>query len=149
MSQPQVSVTTKANLTGISHNELRPFIHRLLYHKTNYRVALHSIGAYSQDAGSTINLVYGVGHSATAKALPQTSYSGAMAQAGAVVNIVGAQYHPSKFLNNIVILVGTLSRGDYRYFVTLVTSQFAGNQVQRFIPGCLSKLPISPHQGGG
>ena len=67
------------------------------------------IGANSQDAGGITNLVYRVGHSTTTKALGKANYGRGMAQTGTVVNIVGAQYRPAKFLNDIVILVGALS----------------------------------------
>ncbi|MBA7660252.1 hypothetical protein ES703_68254 [subsurface metagenome] len=43
-----------------------------------------------------------------------------MAETGTVVNIVSTQHYPSKFLNNIVILIGALGRGDYRHLVLAI-----------------------------
>jgi hypothetical protein len=43
-----------------------------------------------------------------------------MAQPSTVVNVVGAQHHPGKLLNEIVVLISAFGRGDYRYLVFIV-----------------------------
>ena len=71
-------------------------------------MSLGSVGADSQDTPSITELIDGVGHSPAAKALAEPNYCRSMTKTGTVVDIVGAQYRPGKFLDDIVILVGAL-----------------------------------------
>ena len=87
---------------------LLPVAHCLLYLQANYGVSLGGVGANSQDTGGITNFTDGVGHCPAAEGCGQTGHGGGMSETGTVVNIVGAQHRPGKFLDDIVVLVGAL-----------------------------------------
>ncbi|MBT9132626.1 MAG: hypothetical protein DDT33_01149 [Firmicutes bacterium] len=66
-----------------------------------------------------------------------------------MVNIISTHHRSGKFLDNIVFLVSALSRRDSSKLVTFVFSQFVGDKVQRFLPGCLYELSVFLDKGRG
>ena len=107
--QPDVSITDKFNLTGVSYNEPSALTCRLSHFHANDGVSLSGVGADSQDTTGITNITDGVGHRPAAECCDQTGHRGGMSETGTVVNIIGAQYRPGKFLNDIVLLIGALS----------------------------------------
>ncbi|GAH35718.1 unnamed protein product, partial [marine sediment metagenome] len=47
-------------------------------------------------------------HSSAAKALDEAGHSGSVTQSGTVINVVAAEHRSSKFLHDIILLVGAL-----------------------------------------
>ena len=66
-----------------------------------------------------------------------------------MVNIVGAHHRSGELLDDIVFFVGTLGRGDCRKLLTFVVTQFAGDEVQGFLPGRLNEFSVPLYEWRG
>ncbi len=63
-----------------------------------------------------------------------------------MINIVGLHHRPGKLLQNIIIFVGALCRGNGGKAVTLCYGKFVSNIIKRLIPANRNKPGITLDQ---
>ena len=66
-----------------------------------------------------------------------------MSETRAMVGIIGAHNGPGKLLQDVVILVGGLGRGNSGKLFSFVSGKSVGHQIQSLIPAHLDKLTIA------
>ncbi len=64
------------------------------------------IGTGDDDHISGFNIGDGIGHCTTAECRGQTGHSRAMSEPSAMIDIVGLQHRPGKFMGDVVLLIG-------------------------------------------
>jgi hypothetical protein len=70
------------------------------------------VGADDENAVGLLELLDGVGHRPTSECCGKTCHGGAVSESGAVIDVVGADCRPGEFLQQVVLLVGHLGRGQ-------------------------------------
>ena len=78
------------------------------FHNFNgdYGMSLRGVRANDKYAVSVSDFSDGVGHGAAAECCDQTGHGRRMSETGAMVDIVGADNGPGKFLHQVVFFVG-------------------------------------------
>ena len=105
--QMHVGRSRKANVARVHHDKLRAARNRLANSHANNRVRLFGVGAHKHnDVGIFGNIGNGVGHSARTQRLRKASNRGAVAHAGAVVDIVGFERRARHLLQHVDVFVG-------------------------------------------
>ena len=70
------------------------------------------VAADHEDAVRFFHLWNAIGHRSTAKGTDQAGYRRGVAEASAMVHVVGANNSPSKLHEEKVLLIGAFSRGE-------------------------------------
>ena len=83
-------------------------------------VIFGGIGANYEDTAGIGQLRQRVGHGAGTKSRGQTDHGGAVSETGAVIDVVGADGGPGKFLDQVVLFVGDLGGSQHRHCVGAV-----------------------------
>ena len=71
----------------------------------------------ASDHKNTFRILYfvdGIGHGTTSERCGKTCHSGGVSKPGAVVHVIGPHRGASKFLKQIILLIGDLGRGEKR-----------------------------------
>ena len=64
------------------------------------------VGSGDQDDIGFFDVADGVRHSAASECCSQTGYGGRMSEPGAMINVVGFQHPPSKFIGDVILFIG-------------------------------------------
>ena len=106
--------------TGIDHDDLGAFFSAPEDPLGGDGMVFGGVGADDEDALGVGQLRDGVGHGAGTESRGQTDHGGAMSESGAVIDVVGADGGPGKFLDQVVFFVGDLGGGQHRHRVGAV-----------------------------
>jgi len=140
----QVDVGQAANLhlARVHDDDPGPPLLRLHHVAGDEGVGLGGVGAGDEEAlGSGTELGDGIGHRSTTERGGQTGHRGGVSEPGAVIYVVRFDHRAGKLLQQIVLLVGTLGRGQEADGIgpglAVDGGEFLRHQRERFVPGRL------------
>ena len=140
-------------LAGIDNEQLSAAIHRSQHPAGDLGMGLGGVGTGNQNNFRVFDLVDRIGHGAAAEGGGKTCHRGGVSEAGTVVDVIGLQDCPGKFLQEIVLFIGVLGRGEHpdTLGIGLIAdaAKFLGRKVQGLIPASGSKHAIFSDQGLG
>ena len=117
---------------------------RLLEVGRRDRMILGRVGADDDDHVGVLDRAEGRTHGAGADAFEQRRHRGGMAQARAVVDVVGAEAGAHQLLKQVGLFVGALGRAETGQGVAAVAVadglQAVGRHVQRLLPARLAEM---------
>jgi len=98
--------TGQLNISGVSHNELGTLFFGPENATGNKRMAFCCIRTDNKNTCSILDFRNGISHGSTSKRCGQTDHSRGMSETGTMVDIVGANHRPGKFLNQVILFIG-------------------------------------------
>ena len=116
-------------------------------------VGRRGVGADDEDEIRVIDARDVVGHGPAAQGCLQPGDGGGVAQAGAVIHVVGGKLPAHEFLEQVVVFVGGLGRGEPRQRIAAMLcldgAKTLGHQGDRLLPAGGDQLAILADQRRG
>ena len=139
LSQPQGSEVGQLNLTRVNDDKLGAvFAHSLLQEQADDRVRFGGVAAGDDEGIQVFHLGDAVAHGAGADGQLQACNAAGMAEARAMIDIVGAQDRPHPFLKDKIVFVGGFGAGVGGDAVAAMLRNEArkslAGEIQRFVP---------------
>ena len=129
---------------GVDHDQLRAAAAGLLEERGGHGVVGRRVRPREDRHVGVDDVAVGRRHGARADALEQRGHAGGVAQAGAVVDVVGAEAGPDQLLEEVGLLVGALRRseaGDRAGTVAVVDRlEPGGGEIECLVPGRLAEV---------
>ena len=142
-AEPQVGVIAHVDSAGVDNDELSaPFHHGPAHAGGRHRVVGSRVAADDHQATGILVVGVGVAGGAAAQGGQHGLHRWRVAQAGAVVDVVGLHDEAGKLLLDVPVLVGGLGRAEGAEVVVPVVDQPVGDQVQGLVPGGLAELTV-------
>ncbi len=104
----------------VGDHQLRAALHRVLDPGRRHRVIRGGIGADEEDELRPFNIPHRVRYRAGADALQQRRHRGGVAQARAVIHVVGAESRAHQLLEEVGLFIGALGAAETRQRVAAV-----------------------------
>ena len=138
--QPLVGDAGGLDLAGIADDDLGALLLGLEDAAGDDRVTVGGVVAEAEDAVGVLDLTDRVGHGAVAEGHHQARDRGAVADAGAAVDVVGADDGAGELLGDVVRFVAGAARRPGQHdrigaVFLLDLRQFAGGEGDRLVPG--------------
>ena len=145
LGQPERGPVDHLHPPGIHDDELGAVVgHRRLHLQRNDRMSLGRVGAGHEKNVAVNDLGGGVAHGRGADRHLQRDHRAGMAQAGAVIHVIGAEQGAEQLLQEIVVLVGCLGAAVDRHGVCAIAlenlDQPAGGVIEGLVPRDLAPL---------
>jgi len=105
-----IRVSGELNVSRVRHDELGPFFLGPENTSRNQRMARGGIGPDNENAPGIFDLADRICHGSASEGGGQTGHRGCVSEAGAVIDVVGADNRSGEFLRQIIFLVGYFSR---------------------------------------
>ncbi len=151
--QVDVGERGEFDASGINNDEPGSGQHALLDAGPDDGVGLGGVGAGEQDAVGVVEVVERIGAARQTEGSGEPGGRGCVAQAGAVVDAVGADGGADELLGQVVLLVGGAGEGDHGDGVRAVpvsdVRQSLGDRGEGFVPGRFDQLPVASQQWCG
>ncbi len=136
--QPLDRVVGKPDLARVDDVDAGASAGRLLELDADDRVRLGGVRADAQHDVGLAEVGDRVRHRSASERCGQTGHRGAVSKTGAVVDVVRADRRAQELLEQVVLLVGALRRGQARYGVGSVlvanAAELLGDERDRFVP---------------
>ena len=111
------------------------------------------VGPGDQNGIGFFDAADGIGHCSASERGGQTGHRRAVSETGAVIDIIGLQYSPAEFIGQVVFLIADPGRREHPDTVSAVLlldfTELFRNQVQGFVPGCLTEVSVLFYQRCG
>ena len=133
VAQPEIGVVAHLDPLGVEHDQLRPAVDRLAHPAGRDGVVRGRVRADHEEAVGRLVVGIRVGGRAAAELREHRLDRGRVAEPRAVVDVVRAHHGAREFLQQVVVLVGRLGRGE-RAERAAVLREALGDEVQRLVP---------------
>ena len=152
-AQMQTGAARHVYLARVGDDEVGTPAQRLLDVQRPDGMRLARVGADNEHRLGLFQVDERVGHGAAAQRLGQTGDGGGMAEAGAVVDVVGAHHGAHELLEDVVLFVGAAGRRETGDSVGPVLvpdgPEALGDNAQRLVPAGRHQLAAPAHQWSG
>ncbi len=140
LTQPEGGEVGHADLARVDDDEFGSVLaHRFFEEVGDDGVGFGGIGAGDDEGVEVFHFGDGIGHGAGADGELEAGDGTRVAEAGAVVDVVGVQEGAHEFLEDVGVFVGGFGAGVGGYRITAVrfddAHEFIGDEVEGFVPG--------------
>ncbi len=107
LAQPEGGVAHQVDPARVGNDEAFALqAHRPLDAGGDDGMGFRGVGARDQDTIGVLQLGDGIGHRSRAEGGGQTGHRGAVSEAGAVIDVIGAEHRPHELLHQVVFFIG-------------------------------------------
>ena len=149
----QLGVVGQLNPARVNGDELHPVNRRLLDPRADYRVAVGRVGADQDRRVGGLDVIEGAGRAGVAKAAPHCERCWRVADARAVVDVVGADGGADQPLHRPAVLVGCARGGEagdcVGAMVALDPRELGDDPLEGLVPGRFTKAVALADQRRG
>ena len=128
----------EADAAVVGDDQARPVSDGIQDAAADQGMLFGGVGADDEDDVGLVEAGDGVGHRPGAECFGQSGHGGGVAEAGAVVDVVGAEHRPGKLHQQVILLVGRLGRGGEHDRIgpvpLLHVPQPFNYQIERLVP---------------
>ena len=153
VAQVEIGMAGEADAAVVGDDQPRPPPGGVQDAAADEGMLLGGVGADDEDQVGLVDTGDGIGHRPRTEGLGEPDHRGGVAETGAMIDVVGAEYPPGKLHQQVILLVGRLCGGGEHQGVAAVPLlhplQSPDHEIQRLVPGGGMKRAVPTHQRNG
>ena len=148
LGEPEVGLVAQLHALGVDDDQARAAAHGTTKADGDHRVVRGRVGADHHEAARFFVVLVRVGRRARAHGGEHRLHRGRVAEARAVVDVVGGHDHAAELLHEVAVFVGGLGAGE-RAEAAAVLREAVGGGVERLVPARLVPAAVAlDHRSG-